>query len=74
MLEKLKEILHDYMDGELPAVELDSVLAEDLEMDSLQLFDLVCVVEERFKIEIPDRMLQKFVTVRDVVEYLEGAV
>jgi len=71
MLEQLKELLQDYWKGDLPTVTLDSVLTSDLGMDSMQLFDLVCAIEEHFKIEIPDRELPKFVSVRDVVEYLE---
>jgi len=73
MLETLKEILKDYWQGDLSNIALDSVLTSDLGMDSMQLYDLVCAVEERFEIEIPDRVLPKFVTVRDVVKYLEEA-
>jgi len=73
MIEKLKEILSEHWSGEVGDITPDSVLTSDLGMDSMELFDLVCAIEERFEIEIPDRMLPKFVTVRDVVEYLESA-
>jgi len=72
MLEKLKKILSEYLGG-AEEIALDAVLVSDLDMDSMQLYDVVCTIEDHFEIEIPDRALQKFVTVRDVVEYLEEA-
>jgi len=72
MIDKLKAILREHWDGDMAAITLDCVLTSDLGMDSMQLYDLVCAIEEKLDIEIPDRMLPKFVTVRDVVEYLEA--
>ena len=74
MIEKLKEILSEIWEGNLSDIGLDSVLTADLGLNSMELFDLVCAIEERFGITIPDRLLPKFVTVRDVVTYLEAAV
>ena len=73
MIEKLKEILSEFLDDNLPDIELDMVLTADLGLNSMELFDLVCMIEERFGITIPDRLLPKLVTVRDVVTYLEEA-
>ena len=72
MLEKLKKILNEYFDGDLPGLELETALS-DLGVSSMDLFDLVCLIEERFGVSIPDSMLQKFVTVGDVAAYLEQA-
>jgi len=74
MIEKLKEILREFLKGNLPEIGLDTVLTADLGLNSIELFDLVCVIEERFGVTIPDRLLPKLVTVRDVTEYLESAV
>ena len=73
MIERLKEILSECWDGDVSAIELDTVLTDDLGMNSMELYDLVCAVEEQFDIEIPDIVLSNFITVRDVVGYLEGA-
>jgi len=73
MIEKLKEILRAYLGEDIADIGPDSVLADDLGLDSMELFELVSTIEEQFGIEIPDRMLLKFVTVQDVVEYLEKA-
>jgi len=72
MLEKLKALLGEFMKGKLPEVGMDTVLRDDLDLNSIELFDLVCVIEERFGVSIPDRLLPKLVTVRDVVEYLQA--
>ena len=72
MFEKLKEILNEYFEGDLPDFELETALS-DLGVSSMDLFEVVCLVEERFSVSIPDSMLQKFVTVGDVAAYLEQA-
>jgi len=74
MIEKLKEILGGIWEGDLSEVGPDSVLTADLGLNSMELFDLVCAVEDAFGITIPDRLLPKLQTVGDVVEYLETAV
>lgn len=72
MFEKLKEILNAYFDSDLPEFALETALS-DLGLSSMDLFEVVCLIEERFGVSIPDSMLQKLVTVGDVVEYLEQA-
>ena len=73
VLAQLQIILDECLQGSLPDIQPDSVLTADLGLNSMELFDIICTVEERFDIEIPDRMLPKLVTVQDVVEYLEKA-
>lgn len=71
MLEELREIFETYTKKELPELSRDSILASDLDLSSFELFDVVCEVENRFDIEIPDRVLTTLVTVGDLVDYLE---
>jgi len=72
MFEQLKDILNEYFGGDLPDFELETALS-DLGASSMDLFELVCLIEERFDVSIPDSMLQEFVTVEDVTAYLEKA-
>ena len=44
---------------------------DDLEADSLDLFDLVMALEEEFGTEIPTEDLEKIATVGDIVKYIE---
>lgn len=56
--------------GTLP-IEPESSLADDLGLDSLSVTSLIVRLEEEFGIEIPDRQITQFVTVGDIVAYLE---
>lgn len=70
----LLQILKDYTDGRITEVNPDDVLTSDLGLNSFELFDMVCEIESRYSISIPDRLLPTLVTVKDVVEYLEKNV
>jgi acyl carrier protein len=49
----------------------DARFVEDLGFDSLKTVQCVGVLEEEFRIDIPDEDAEKFLRVRDVVEYLK---
>lgn len=51
---------------------LDCKIAKDLEADSLDVLEIVLGVEEKLEIEIPDEDVEKFVIVRDLVDYARG--
>ena len=72
--EDLLQILTEYTDGRITSVNLDDVLTADLGLNSFELFDLICIIEEKYDISIPDRLLPTLVTVKDVVDYLEENV
>lgn len=74
MKEELLQILTDYTDGKITEVSLDTVLTADLGLNSVELIDLICIIEEKYDIIIPDRKLQTLVTVKDVSDYLESVV
>ena len=71
---KLLEILSDYTDGRITTAKADDVLTSDFGLNSFELFDLVCIVEETFDISIPDRMLPQLLTVGDFVHYLDQEI
>ncbi|MBQ7579886.1 MAG: acyl carrier protein [Clostridia bacterium] len=72
--EELLEIMKDYTDGRITEVNPDDVLTSDLGLNSFELFDLVCIIEEKYNISIPDRILPTLITVKDIVCYLEENV
>jgi acyl carrier protein len=72
MLEKVKQLLVDELDVNPDDVTLEAELASDLGVNSLELADVVLLCEEKFDITIDDEDLHKFITVGDVVSYLEG--
>ncbi|MGD0603368.1 MAG: acyl carrier protein [Streptosporangiaceae bacterium] len=56
----------------VPAAEVtpDASLADDLDIDSLSMVEIVVTAEGKFDVEIPDAELEGLTTVYDVVNYL----
>ena len=52
-------------------ITLEAELSGDLGINSIELADLVMLCEDKFDIEIEDTDINKFVTIGDVVNYLE---
>ncbi|MFA5561328.1 MAG: acyl carrier protein [Eubacteriales bacterium] len=71
MFEKVKKLLIDELNVEPGKVTLQAELANDLGVNSLELADLILLCEEKFNIIIDDEDLHTFITVGDVVKYLE---
>jgi acyl carrier protein len=52
----------------------DNVKLEDLGVDSLGVFELVVNIEDEFGVEIKDKEMLKFVTVKDTVAGLKKVI
>ena len=72
MLETLKKLLAEELQLDPETVTMDAELSSDLGPNSIELANLVMLCEEKFDITIDDDDIHKFVTVGDVVEYLEA--
>jgi acyl carrier protein len=53
MFEKLKEIIEEKLNAEGAAITEETSFKEDLDADSLDLFELVMALEDEFDVEIP---------------------
>ena len=71
MFETLKSILVDELQLDPNDIKMESELANDLGVNSIELADLIMICEEQFDIEIEDEDIHKFVTIADVVAYME---
>ena len=69
MLEKMKEIIADQLGVSEDEVTLEASFKEDLDADSLDLFELVMALEEEYDVEIPSDDLAELNTVGDVINY-----
>lgn len=58
---------------ELPAeaVTPGSRFIDDLEFDSLDVFDLIAKLEDEFELSVPDEDAETIVTVGDAIRYLQ---
>ena len=72
MFEKLKELLVDELQIDEADITMDAELSGDLGINSIELADLVMLCEDKFGIEIEDDDIHKFITINDVVKYLEA--
>ncbi len=70
MLEKVKEIIADQLGIDASTITEETRFKEDLEADSLDLFELVMSVEEEFEVEMPSEDLEKLTSVGDIIKYL----
>ena len=52
-------------------ISMETSFADDLEADSITLFELVMAIEDEFDIEVDDESIEKIETVGDIVKYLE---
>lgn len=71
MFEKIKQLLIDELQVDADKITMEAELANDLGVNSLDLADMILLCEEKFEIEISDDDIHKFITVGDVVKYLE---
>jgi acyl carrier protein len=72
MLEKLIEIIEEQLNVEGMEITENTSFKDDLEADSLDLFELAMAIEESFGVEIPSEELENITTVGSVIEYLKS--
>ena len=71
MIERLTEIICEHTGNNDITITENTVLIADLGLNSLDLVNLACIVEDEFDIEIPDRAIKDFKTVGDVIAFIE---
>ena len=71
--EKLKKIIAEVWDVDEDKITMDSTFKDDLDADSLDVFQIVTAIEDEFELEISDEDAEKIVTVGDAVEQIQNA-
>jgi len=71
MSEKMKSIIATQLNIDESEITLESSFKDDLNADSLDLFEMVMALEDNYGVEIPSEDLEKLLTVGDVVNYLK---
>lgn len=71
MLEKLKEIIAEQLSVDADSITPETTFKEDLEADSLDLFEMIMAIEEEYDLEIPSEELENLLTVQNVIDYLK---
>lgn len=72
MFEKIQELIAEGLGVDKDQVVESASFKDDLQADSLDLFEMVMSLEEEFGVEIPSEDLNQIVTVGDVIKYIEA--
>ena len=70
--EKVKNVIIEQLGVSADEVVPEASFVDDLGADSLDLVELVMVLEEEFGQEIPDEAAEKIQTVQDAISYIQG--
>ena len=66
----LKEIATDKLELDIKNVDLDMNVVDDLNLNSLTIFDFIYEIEKTFQIELDEKSLLKVKTVSDMIELI----
>ena len=70
VLEKIKEIIAEQTGKDIAEITPETNVMEDLEADSLDLFQIINDIEDEFDISVEDP--EAIVTVKDAVDFVES--
>ena len=71
MLERIRDILVEFVEVPKESITEDTTLVGDLGLSSLDVMDVVLAFEEEFEVEIPDRKVLEIVNVSDMIQLLQ---
>ncbi|MDO4281580.1 MAG: acyl carrier protein [Peptococcaceae bacterium] len=71
VLDQVKKSLSEILSCDADSIDMDTDLAKDLGVDSIDSVELIMEVEEIYDIHISDKDAAELTTVGDVVEYIE---
>ena len=67
MFEEIKTIVADNLGVDEDSITMETSFKEDLNADSLDLFEMVMALEENYGVDIPSEDLEQLLTVADVI-------
>lgn len=71
MLEEIKELVAKALGADEGELTEETSFMEDLNADSLDLFEMVMELEDKFDVKIPTEDLENIKTIGDVKQYIE---
>lgn len=74
MFERIRDLVAEKIGVDPEDITMETSFADDLEADSITLFELVMAIEDEFDIEIDDESIEQINTVGDIVSYLEESI
>jgi len=71
MKDKIIKMIANKLGKKIESVTLESKLIEDLGADSLDIVEMLMMLEDEYGITIPDQDAMKISTIGDIVTYME---
>lgn len=71
VFEKIREIISEQLNISEGDVTLETSFRDDLNADSLDIFQIVMAIEEEFEMEISNDEVEDITTVGEIVEYIK---
>ncbi len=71
-LEKIKEVVAEQLGVDTAEIKKETNLKDDLNADSLDLFQIIMSLEEEFGIEIPTEDTESIATIGDIENYISS--
>lgn len=71
VFDKVKQIISDQFNVSEDEITVSTSFTDDLNADSLDVFQVIAAIEEAFEMEISNEAAEKVSTVGDVVEYIK---
>ena len=72
MEQRIKEILAEELSVDISEISLETSLKDDLNADSIDMMQVVDVLEQEFNVEVDTSELANILTVADIVNYIES--
>ena len=70
VFEKIREIIASQLGKDEDEITLDTNVKEDLDADSLDVFQIINDIEDEFEVSIEEP--ESIVTVKDIVDFIEN--
>ena len=60
-------------DAHVSDLDIDAVLADEVDLDSMDMLNIAAAIYERTGVDIPERAYTRFETLRDFIDHLAKA-
>lgn len=74
ILDRVRELIAEQMCIDVEKINDDSNILTDLKADSLDIVEMLMLVEEEWGLVIDDDDMRSFSTVKSVVDYIESKI
>lgn len=74
VFEKIKNIISAKTGLDKNNISIDANIADELSLDSIEMFEIISEIEDEFSIEIDESAYESIQTLKDLVDYVENAI